>query len=304
MPRKIANRPVSYGDDKLRALDAFLREYLMDLSGNPDVLLTNGWPFHEKGTAFFSVDHLHIEFIKTNDYKVTARQTTLAMAQIGVHSVQRRFENGTRLRCCTTAIPEGASCGRTPEEFAENDRLRATGWRDAVEAEPWVNAARQFELHGVNRAAIRFVKADFKRYPEPKSERALLALFNDEQAVVEEYFEQLRVEPDDPNLDCSFGANGPLCFKKNFWRMNFHSKGDETQIYAHDHYEYLHDSIFDAGLFEAPDKAQFLLEYFPDSNGGTPAARQKLVQLSSGLTKTVKPEVVALLQHLPTKAAA
>lgn len=302
MPRKVRGRPVAYGPAQLRTLDKFLREdYLMHLLGDPDVLLKYGYPFHQEGNAFFDVDHLHVEFLKAHNYKVTARQTALAMAEIGVHRVQRRFENGTRMRCNTVPIPEGADCGRTSAEFAKNARMRADGWKDAIEAEPWIIGVEQFQLHGVCRRAIRFVKADFEKYPEAPGTRALAALFNDERYVVEEYFEQLRVEPSEPDLDCSFGANGPLCFKKNFWRGSFHSKGDPTKIYPHPYYEYLHDSIFDADLFEAPDKAKYLLEYFPDSHGGTHADRAKLLQLSNGLGPIEKGEIVALLQHLPAE---
>ena len=118
MPRKVRGRPVSYGPAQLRALDTFLRDdYLGVLAGDPDELLTDGEPFHENGKAFFDVDHLHVEFLKVHNYKVTARQTSLAMAEIGVHRVQRRFENGTRLRVCTLPVPEGSACWPSPKRL-------------------------------------------------------------------------------------------------------------------------------------------------------------------------------------------
>ena len=294
MPRKVRGRPVAYGDAQLRALDKFLREYLMNLSGDPDVLLTDGQPFHENGEAFFSSDDLHIEFVKAHNYKVTARQTALAMAEIGVHSIQRRFENGTRLRIYTTAIPEDANCMTSSEDMAEFWRERQPGWHGDVAAEPWVQAVKQFGLHGVTRAAIRFVKANFETYSAAKGGRAVLALFNDEKAVVEEFFEQLRVEPF-PDL---------RGYKINFWRYNYHPKSDYRSKSPSDYYEYHMDSIFDADLNAAHNKPQFMLEYFPDSNGGTPEARLKLVKQSVGLPKSDREETVLQLQHLPTKVAA
>ena len=286
MPRKVRGRPAAYGDAQLRALDTFLREYLMDLSGNSDVLLTDGEPFHENGTAFFDVDHLHVEFLKAHNYKVTARQTSLAMAEIGVHRVQRRFENGTRLRTCTLPVPKGAYCSSSPEEDAEYRRLRRPGWHGEVAAEPWVQAQREYELHAVSREAIRFVKADFETYDENNRARAVQALFNDERPIVREYFEQLRVEhfPD-------LGG-----YKVNFWRPCFHSLSDFKQISPYTYFETINDSIFDAALHEAPDKAKYLLDYYPD---GTPAEHANLLQLSNGLGKSAKAEAVALLQHLP-----
>ena len=167
MPRKIRGRPVAYGPAQLRALDKFLREYyLNDLSGNDVELLEDGWPFHENGAAFFNADHCHVEFLKAHNYKVTARQTSLAMAEIGVHSIQRRFGNGTRLRIYTTAIPEGACCHTSDETDAERARLRRPGWHGDWVGEPWVQAQREYGLHGVSRATVRFVKADFETYDE------------------------------------------------------------------------------------------------------------------------------------------
>ena len=295
MPRKVRGRPVAYGDAQLRALDTFLREeYLVELSGNDVDLLTDGAPFHENGTAFFDVDHLHVEFLKAHNYKVTARQTSLAMAEIGVHRVQRRFENGTRLRCCTLPVPEGARCNISDAEIAKYHRLRAPGWHGEDLGEPWVNAVKQFELHGKTRSSIRFVKENFEGYDEPKRARALMALHDNEEFVIKEYFEQLRVEhfPD-------LGG-----YKINFWRVSYHPKSDMKSIFPNDYYEYLHDSVFDADLNSAFNKPQFVLEYFPDSNGGTPEARAKLVKQSLGLSKTEKSEVVLQLGHHHSKGAA
>ena len=114
----------------------------------------------------------------------------------------------------------------------------------------------------------------------------MLALFNNEKAVVDEYFDQLRVEhfPD-------LGG-----YKVNFWRMCFHSLSDFKQISPYDYFEHINDSLFDAALHEAPDKAKYLLEYYPD---GTPAEHANLLQLSNGLGPRAKAEAVALLQHLP-----
>ena len=292
MPRKVRGRPVAYGPAQLRALDAFLREdYLMDLSGNSDNLLTAGEAFHEKGTAFFDVDHLHVEFLKAHNYKVTARQTSLAMAEIGVHSVQRRFENGTRRRCNTLPVPEGARCNSSPEEDAEYARLRQPGWMGEVAAEPWVQARREYELHRVSRAAVRFVKADFETYSENNRARAMQAIINDERWIVEEYFEQLRVQPF-PDLDG---------YKVNFWRVCYHSKSDFKQISPYSYFETINDSLFDAALYEAPNKAHFVLEYSPD---GTPEHHAKLLQLSNAPCKSAKTEALTLLQHLPAKVDA
>ena len=209
MPRKVRGRPVAYGPAQLRALDTFMREYyLTDLSGNDTDLLKDGWPFHENGKAFFNADHLHVEFFKAHNYKVTARQTALAMAEIGVHSIQRRFGDGARLRIYTVPIPEGAYCEPSDKERAEYDRLRRPGWHGEWVGEPWVQAEKEYSLHGVSRATVRFVKADFETYDENNRARAVLALFNNEKAVVDEYFDQLRVEhfPD-------LGG-----YKVNFWR--------------------------------------------------------------------------------------
>ena len=276
----------------MRALDKFLREdYLTDLSGTDVELLEDGWPFHEGGKAFFNADHLHVEFFKAHNYKVTARQTALAMAEIGVHSIQRRFGNGARLRIHTTAIPEGARCHASDEVMAEHWKLRRPGWHAGAAAEPWVQAQREYELHAVSREAVRFVKADFETYSENNRARAVLALFNDERAVVGEYFDQLRVQhfPD-------LGG-----YKVNFWRMCFHSKSDFKQINPYNFFETINDSLFDAALYEAPNKAQFMLEYYPD---GTPAEHAKLLQLSNSLGKSDITEAVALLQHQPAKADA
>ena len=287
MPRKVRGRPVSYGPAQLRALDTFLREnYLMMLSGNDTDLLKDGWPFHENGKAFFNVDHLHVEFLKASNYKITARQTSFAMAEIGVHSIQRRFGDGARMRIYSVAIPEGAYCEPSDKERAEYNRLRRPGWHGEWVGEPWVKAIREYELHGVSRATVRFVKADFETYDESNRVRALQAIFNDERPIVREYFEQLRVEH---FLD--LGG-----YKVNFWRPCFHSLSDFKQISPYTYFETINDSIFDAALHEAPDKAKYLLDYYPD---GTPAEHANLLQLSNGLGKSAKAKAVALLQHLP-----
>ena len=293
MPRKVRGRPVSYGPAQLRALDAFLRgEYLNRyLSGDADDLPSGGHPFWEGKHVFFDPEDFHIDVLEKMDYRVSARQTALALTQIGVRSVQRRFEDGSRRRIYKVPLPADADCMPSAETVAEDARLRRPGWRGDWVGEPWVEAQREYGLHGVSRATVRFVKADFETYDENNRARAVLALFNDEKAVVDEYFDQLKVEhfPD-------LGG-----YKVNFWRMCFHSLSDFKQISPHAYFEHINDSLFDAALHEAPDKAKYLLEYYPD---GTPAEHANLLQLSNGLGKTAKNEVVALLQHMPSKVAA
>ena len=162
-----------------------------------------------------------------------------------------------------------------------------------MNAEPWVRAQREFELHGVSRAAIRFVKADFETYDENNRARAQAALINSgDRAVVDEYFDQLRVE--------AFPDLGG--YKVNFWRMCFHSKSDFKSIHPNNYFETIHDSLFDAALFEAPNKAQFVLEY---AHGATPSQCAKLVELSNaGIGQSAKTEAVLLLQHMPATVAA
>ena len=119
MPRKVRGRPVTYGPAQLRALDKFLREdYLMHLSGDPAILL-DGEPFWEDGNAYFDIESFHIAVLDKTDLRVSARQTASALTQIGVRSVQRRFENGTRRRIHTVPIPKGVRCVESPQAMAD-----------------------------------------------------------------------------------------------------------------------------------------------------------------------------------------
>ena len=287
MPRKVRGRPVTFGPAQLRALDTFLREqYLQDLSGDDIHLLSDGRAFHEEGTAFFDADHLHVEFLKTHRYKVSARQLTLALSEIGVHSVQRRFGNGTRRRVHTVPVPEGTYCCSSAKEDADYWRLRSPGWVGPVEAEPWIAAREQYDLHGVTRAAVRFVRANIEQYPEPERARAVQALANDKPQCVEEFFDQLKVE--------HFSDLGG--YKVNFWRPLCHSKSEMDQAFPYDYYETFSDSLFDASLFEAPDKVKYLLTYSPDA---TPFERLQLLARAKTIGRVEKSKVVILLQHLP-----
>ena len=196
MPRKVRGRPLSYGPAQLRALDKFLREeYLMELSGDPSSLL-DGEPFWEAGNAYFDPDDFHLAVLDKTDYKVSSWQTANALTKIGIRSVQRRFENGTRRRIRTVPIPKGAECQESPQAIADYWTKLGPGWVGSTIGEDFLAFKNEYKLHGASREAFRFVRGVFGAYPEDKGQRLLEALNSwDAERVMAEYDKALEVTP-------------------------------------------------------------------------------------------------------------
>ena len=196
MPRKQRGRPVAYGAAQLRALDKFLREdYLMELSGNPEMLLA-GEPFWEDGNAYFDPDDFHIAVLDKTDFKVSGWQTASALTKIGIRSVQRRFENGVRRRIRVVPIPKGAECQASPQAVADYWTERGSNWVGSAVGEAFLAFKNEYKLHGASREAYRFVRGVFGDYPEDKGKRLLEALNSwDAEGVMAEYDKTLEVTP-------------------------------------------------------------------------------------------------------------
>ena len=196
MPRKVRGRPVAYGPAQLRSLDKFLRtEYLMSLSGDPSALL-EGQPFWEDGNAYFDPDDFHLAVLDKTDFRVSSWQTASALTKIGIRSVQRRFENGTRRRIRTVPIPKGADCQTSPQAIADYWTNLGPSWVGSIVGEDFIEFKREYKLHGASREAMRFVRGVFAQYPEDKGKRLLEALNSwDAERVLAEYDKALEVTP-------------------------------------------------------------------------------------------------------------
>lgn len=260
MPRKVRGRPVAFGAAQLRALDKFLRgEYLMSLSGDPFAIL-EGEPFWEGGNAYFDASAFHLAFTSKTNCAVSAWQTTNALTQIGVGSVQRRFEDGKRMRIRTAPIPDGAECGTSPQIIADYWNERGPYWVGSTTGEDFLEFKREYALHGRSRAAMRFLEGVFAEYPKDKGSRLLKVLDSwDADGMVAEFNTALEVEPHaggfkvQYRLDTAFGVN----LVHGFFKWSEHSLID-----------------YDA---ELQAEAAGLLEHTPDS---TPEGAKRAVPLA------------------------
>ena len=153
MQKDLHGRAITYGPSRLKALDKFLREtFLISLSGDPRVLL-DGEPFWEGRYAYFDVESLHFAFTEKTNTLLSAEQTGRALTRLGVRSVQRRFEEGKRIRVRMVPIPEGAESGTPPQVMADYWNQRGDNWVGSTTGQAYITFKQQFELHGVTRAA-------------------------------------------------------------------------------------------------------------------------------------------------------
>ena len=196
---KQAGRPRSFKQKELRKLDEFLRtNYLQHLSGNLEDLAT-GDPIWERGKAYFDPEHFHIEFIETTDMLVSQWQTTNALTQLGVRSVQRRLPGGFTRRLRVVPIPDGATCEKrhsTPAETAEYLALMPGYAVGSQIGEGYVKAKREYELHGLSRRARRFVSDVVEEYDDERRGlcRDILASWHEDE-FVKGFYDDLRIEP-------------------------------------------------------------------------------------------------------------
>ena len=113
MPRKIRGRPVAYGPAQLRALDKhFCARNILTFGFRATrtscqmKVIRSG----KDGTLISTWSNFHMAVLDETDFRVSAKQTASALTQIGVRSVQRRFEDGSRRRIYKAPLPEGAWC--------------------------------------------------------------------------------------------------------------------------------------------------------------------------------------------------
>ena len=171
----------------------------MELSADEQAI-HDGEPFWEGSKAYFDVEDLHIAFMEDSGLDLSQWQTSNALTQLGIRSVQRRLKQGQRRRLRVVAIPKAANCNEPEFVYTEEDRAAYFLHMPAFAiggqvGQPYMDAKKEYESHGLSRRARRFVHAEVAKYPLKRKVHAMALLDSwDADEYIQEYYEALRVE--------------------------------------------------------------------------------------------------------------